>query len=301
MNRLILTVLMVSSIVCLSACSNQEIEVNQRIDFYTWDNELILTITDNDEITSFTENQWYEHWDYSVDRIPADAMKLCTYVDYIERNGHMRKVARETMYYDKQGYYMFTETFMGISTQIKMSDAAALHIIDLLGLNLNDKTTTFAIEHPDKIASDDFDLNDESYPFMDFTYEGMLDASKDNQIDICDSDDKLIQNITNNKEIYQFILSLHTSEWTYVDNIPDNASYTGSIIFYQRGRKNYKNKMMEQWRQVLFYDGRDYYIDILIANIGYADNNIPLSPERYLIPEQTGKILSEIINNQNED
>lgn len=288
MNKIIFTGFIIFSIISLSACSmiEQEMEVNQKIVFYSYNNELLLTVTDNEEITSFTQSHLYEQWDYSVNWIPVDAMKICTYVTYLERDGQMREEAKETMYYDDNGYYMLIETPM-ITTQIKMSNAAALHIIDLLGLDLSNTTTTFAIDHPDKIA--------DYYPFKDFTYEGMLDASVDNRIEICEKDGEIIRNISNNEEIYSFITSLYTSKWTYVDHIPDNADQEGTFIFYQRGRKEYKNQMMEQWRQVLYFDGQNYYIDMPIADIGYADDNNQLAPKRYLIPEQTGKMLSEII------
>lgn len=297
MNKIVITGFILLSIFSLSACSmiEQEMEVNQKIEFYSSKNESLLTITDNEEITSFTQSQFYEQWDYSVNRVPADAMKLCTYVAYLERDGQMRKEAKETMYYDDNGYYMLIETPM-ISTQTKMSDAAALYIIDLLGLDLSYTSTTFAMDHPDKIAGNASDLiEDDIYPFMDFTYEGMLGASKDNRIEICEKDGEIIRNISNNEEIYSFISSLNTSHWTYVDYIPDNANQEGSFIFYQRGKKEYKNQMIEQWRQVLYFDGQNYYINMPIADIGYADDNNQLLPKRYLVPDQTGKMLSEII------
>lgn len=97
-------------------------------------------------------------------------------------------------------------------------------------------------------------------PFSDLTYGGMLAASKTNRINIC-SNGEIIQKISDNKEIYEFLMSLRTSEWSYIKEIPDSAKQTCSINFYQKGRRKYAGKLVEQWRQILYIDGEKYYIE----------------------------------------
>lgn len=271
-------------------------EVNQKIELYSADGKVLLTLTDNEEIFYFTKHLKYEKWDYSADKIPPEALKLCIFISYKENTGEMIEAGRDAVYFDENSYYMLSETPFDAPLQVKMSDDAALYLIELLDIDKSGSSITFADEYKDKAISDyeaiqeDEEDEEDIDPFSDLTYGGMLAASKTNRINIC-SNGEIIQKISDNKEIYEFLMSLRTSEWSYIKEIPDSAKQTCSINFYQKGRRKDAGKLVEQWRQILYIDGEKYYIDMLIDGDGSDSGFNEAYPQQFLIPSAIGEAL----------
>lgn len=114
-------------------------DVYQKIELYSADNKLVLTLTDNEEIFYFTKNLEYDKWDYSVNQIPSEALKMCTFITYRKHNNQMIEVGKDTVYYDQDGYYMLSETLTQIALQVKISKQVALYLMDLLELDVSNE------------------------------------------------------------------------------------------------------------------------------------------------------------------
>ncbi len=271
-------------------------DVNQEIQIYSADGELLLTITDNEEIFIFTRNMEIDQWDYSVTIIPPDALKLCTIVDYMDHNGQMVMEAVESVYYDQNGYYHLSEAPDG-GSQIKMTDGAARYIIELAGLELTGTQRFSDHDFSGLDGADDTgyitDSDELDAPFSDLTYEGMLKASAENLIEI-HKDGVVVESISENQEVYEFLLSLNTSDWTSGDSILDSAVEVCTIVRYQLGRREFAGQMVEQSRLILYYDGVDYYMEHLITDDGSGHGNRvnELYPECFIVPAEIGERLS---------
>lgn len=125
--------------------------INQKTEIYSADGELLLSITDNEEIFYFIKNLELDKWDYSVNQIPPEAKKLCVIAYYRERDGEMREDGKETIYYDENGYYSLDEFLNNAAAfQTKMSNQAAFYLIELAGVEISDSSSTFAEDYEEK-------------------------------------------------------------------------------------------------------------------------------------------------------
>ncbi|NOJ71012.1 hypothetical protein [Paenibacillus alvei] len=93
------------------AQKKQKIEVHS-----TTDDSLLHTIADNKQIFEFTKKLHIERWKY-LRSIPEDAKDLLVYVTWSEKTktvfgnntGELHETSRNTLYKNKDGYYMVME------------------------------------------------------------------------------------------------------------------------------------------------------------------------------------------------
>lgn len=226
-----------------------------------------------------------------------------TGIPWEERGGEMIPQGVDTVYYDQNGYYQLSELHGGVF-QSKMSDQAALYLMEFAGLELNG-TEKFSDGEMNRSAADKgvSDMMAGHFTtFSDLTYEGILAASAENLIEI-QRDGAVIQSISDNQEVYDLLVSLNISAWSYVETIPDTAIELCTIVRYQSGRREFAGQMMEQSRFRLSRNGTDYYMDLLVADngSGLGDWFNALFPQRFLVPSEIGEsFYSNIVTNESE-
>ncbi|MFD3273012.1 hypothetical protein ACE3MS_23250 [Paenibacillus dendritiformis] len=80
------------------------------------DDSVLHTITDNQQIFEFTKNLYIVRWKY-LSSIPKDAKDLLVYVTWSEKtktvignnSGELYETSRNTLYKNKDGYYLVIE------------------------------------------------------------------------------------------------------------------------------------------------------------------------------------------------
>ena len=290
----------------------EEISEEQFFEIASPEEIVLCQVVEPDAIIAYFQNEKMEEWEY-VNEIPVQAELQYIITSYekitekfwVEKGAPEINVGKENFYEDNGDFYI-ESVFKGESTYCRIPASAGEYIMKLAGngsdiLDRNDIFASWGIndfdieneeeavlKEPDQILKSE---NREDYHL--YSAEGLARVSKEQKLEIFDSNLELVCTMKDLDEIADFYNQIKREAWLEIEDLPEEKRNICEIRIYQLERHTIKKNLIENEKLILFEAQNRYYIHDIIPT---CSETIDDMENFYSIPDDIADYINKLTN-----